>query len=355
MTLLLGWMGGEALAWECQTNCGCDWADGSQLTYHININDFSTLGQDAIEEGADAWDAGAGEIVRGADWDFVRGSDITSDGVSGNFVNEVYKKPSSFFEAIGEGSAAGMTIITHLGCGRKDADVIFNEGHTYTSKVPSEASGGAKSIGAVAIHEFGHVLGLEHNDETQAAEVAAMNTKGGEADIAGKYRINEDDYLGLVEAKGDSSTGKNLMLQRYWKPSTLESSAFEVWADPNLVYEGTWEGCPATTIAANNGPDAILAVIVGTSTQSPLIQWKLSSDTDCFSGTEYSLGTRTPTISPNEPYPVLPAGGYYIPSIVPPGTYYLCAMIDPGDQISESSENDNIIRSEWLFEVLSCP
>ena len=228
--------------------------------------------------------------------------------------------------------------------------------------MPGEQNGTAEPIGTTAIHEFGHILGLDHCDQTGAdcvsgpTNLAMMHSLGAEADVAGKYRLNEDDYVGLTNAKPDSSTGKNLMLQRFRVFSgAAAASPAEVWTSQHLVYEGDWAACPGDTIPQGEGPFEIMAIINGTSTQSPIIEWRLSADTDCFSGTEYTLGARNPTISSNTPYPVEPSGGWNVPSGTPPGLYYVCAKIDPDDDIAETAEGDNEIRSELTFEVLSCP
>ncbi len=143
------------------------------------------------------------------------------------------------------------------------------------------------------------------------------------------------------------------MLQRYRRWNILP---MEVWSDASVGDPpGNWEACQGETLPAEDGPFEVLAIINGTSTQSPVIEWWLSADADCAGGKKYSVGTRTPTISSNTPYPVTPSGGYAINSHVPPGDYYLCAKIDSTDSISETDNNDNGIRSELLFEVKSCP
>lgn len=341
----------EASAWECLTFCGCDWADGSQLTYHIDNSDFSADGIDQIVLGADSWDAGAGRINRGADWDFVRGSDETSP-TQGNTKNEVYKISNAGFTLINHADDVAIMLHSHIGCGRKDADIWVNSGETYTAAFPSATTTSYYSIGSVVQHEFGHVLGLDHDDGGSTANLAVMFSRGVGQDMGDAYyRLNEDDYVGLIAGKSDSSTGLNLTLQRFWNNGDVP---YESWEDVVDVHEGDWQACPGDTISS--GPHAIGAIITGTSAASPLIQWKLSADGACFSGQEYLVGTRTPTISSNETYLVTPNGGYVIPSNTPPGEYYLCAKIDADEVIAETYGSDNIVRSDdAIFEVLSCP
>jgi hypothetical protein len=237
---------------------------------------------------------------------------------------------------------------------RNDADITFNSSATYTSDTPSVNPNETTkySIGQSALHEFGHALGLDD----AGWQIGTMNGNypgGGDLGTGLKYRINEDDYVGLVAAKGDSSTGVNLMLLRF-SYNTTNNLASEIWSNQTWAADKTenWEGHPGGSPSASNSPNDVYAVYVGTGSDNPVIKWRLSPDNICFSGTEYVIGSRTPGLSANDPYLVGPSGGFTIPSLTPPGLYYVCAMIDATFVVEETDENDNIIVSEKTFSVL---
>jgi hypothetical protein len=303
------------------------------MTYHINTDDFTAPNE--IEAGGDAWDAGSGEVNRGADWDFIRGSDNTNDGTYGNGTNNVRKKDDTWFSNQGlAADVAAVTANTLVLCVRDDSDITFRESITWSTGSPSEITSGALSLGQTAAHEFGHSLGLDHENDL----IAVMNTTypfGGDLGDT-HFRLNEDDYVGLTNQKSDSSTGKDLTLSVF------------VYDGGGNAHEG-WNFNHTFDLSLNDwidgAPHDIWAVINGTSSQSPVIQWRVSTNT-CFDGvgTEYNVGSLTPNIGSNTPYAVAP--GAWAFSGVPPGTYRLCAMIDSTTAITESDENDNVIESD---------
>lgn len=88
---------------------------------------------------------------------------------------------------------------------------------------------------------------------------------------------------------------------------------------------------------------------------SPTEVWAVAvvADTTCSSGPV--LGTASPYIGANAPFPVTPSGGYALPLNIAPGNYNVCARIGATAAIAETSELDNVIRSERLLNVHTCP
>jgi len=338
-------------AWECwdRGSCGCEKPTGISASYLINTNDFTTAGADEIERGGNAWLAGWSEINKGAEWAFAR-SNTTSDGAIGDGWNNVRKKPNSWFYDQGFRDPPYPLALTinslDSNCNRIDSDITFNELYTFSTGVPSEITTGNYSIGQVAEHEFGHSLGLGHEYDN----ISVMNPiypEGG--DIAGyHFRLDEDSYVALTHLKPDSSgvTGNNLMLSVYQWDGGPNADSHEGWTSSH-VYD------KSLAAWSNSGePDPILAIIDGTDILTPLIEWRVATNT-CFDGvgTEYTVGTRTPTISSNLPYAVEPYSWDF--SSVPTGsTYHLCAKINADEALGESAYDDNAIRSDTIIDVV---
>jgi len=335
-------------AWECWDRglCGCEKPIGNSVAYHINTNDFTSAGADEIELGGWAWNAGSSTFNRGALWNFGRGSDTTSDGDFGDSVNNVRKKPDSWFGDQGLSSdVIAVTANTLVLCGRTDSDITFRGSVTWSTGAPSEITTGNPSIGQTAEHEFGHVLGLDHEYDN----ISVMNPDhpfGG--DIAGQhFRLDEDSYVGLTNQKPDSNTGDNLMLSVFQWDAGPPIDFYEGWTS-NWVYDKSL----AAWVGQAGEPEQIQAIIDGTDTLHPLIEWRVATNT-CFDGvgTEYTVGTRTPGISSNLPYVVGPNSWDF--SSVPVGnTYHLCAMINSDYSLSELSYVDDVIQSDALVDVV---
>jgi hypothetical protein len=355
MSLLTIVLSGTARAWSCEgTGCNpCPMADGDQLTYHINTNDFTTTQAAAVEDGANAWDAGPTRVLRDADWDFIRGSDTGSDGFTGNGTNNVRMKPDTWFDETG---TLGTTSFIEVACVRIESDLTLNESTPWVTANPSSTANGYFSMKYTATHEFGHMLGFADINEPEATMHLVYTGSG---DIGGQARIAEDDFVGLRTMKPGTSTGTNLMIGKY--STTLQSpvtgSTLEVWTTTNTAEDnGIWTACPGDSISTFNGPQPINAYVTGSVSpvSSVVVRWTLSSDSACFSGTEYVVGTRTVTLGIGLTYETLPSSSWSIPSGTPAGNYYLCAKIDPDGAVTETSEADNVLRSEKLFEVASC-
>lgn len=323
---------------------------GDDKTWAICDGSFTSGQEDEITLAANSWDAGSGEAMRGAIWNFIRGSDEASgtcDLDDGD--DEVYMRSAAWF------SSHGLATSTIANCfcddwdGLNDTDIAFRSNVSWSDLVPASiTTSGDRSIGQTALHEFGHLLGFLHEDDL----IATMNSEvafGG--DISGhKYRPHEDDYVGLVANRPDSSTGRNMMLGRFVEDPSDPGSTDEVWD----VHTTNWSVCDEEIDGAD-GPEEIYAIMHATAAQTVEIEWRLSADTTCFAGTEYVVGSRTTSLGSNTPFLIQPHE--YDFTGVPAGSYYLCAMVDPDDLISEtnSSDSDNDLRSEATVTVSNCP
>ena len=182
----------------------------------------------SFPDGTGSWDGSATDAL--AIWNqyinkaqFVPAGAITpmpEDGAnSASFSNTVY----------GDNWGTGVLAITlrigSQGSNFTETDVIFNNKLKWSSyRGPQIGSGptGTYDFHRVALHEFGHVLGLDHPDQHGQSVSAMMNSI-----ISNLDHLSDDDIAGaraLYGFKITSSTG----------PSTVRSGdsfAYQITAD----------------------------------------------------------------------------------------------------------------------------
>lgn len=314
------------------------------LTWHMCTGEFTSAQEAEITDAANSWDAGSGEVLRGAIWQFLRGADRTGSSCNdSNFENEVYMEGNAWFSA--RGIPSGYSAICL--CYTAFDDIVFRSTPpvgSWSNNLPSNTTG--VSIGQVAHHEFGHALGLAHEDDL----VALMNSDyphGGDLGDVG-YRPHEDDYVGLKTNRPGSSTGRNLMLGKFIDEG--DASAKMTWRDVSIDFSGS-PYCDGV-VSSSGRPAAILGVMEGTAAVTPSVEWWLSANTNCGAGTSYTVASWTGSMASNTPTSLRPTFDF---TGVPAGSYFLCAEIDPDDAISESSTaSDNDLRSDVMLAVVDC-
>lgn len=319
-----------ALAWDW------DGGPGSTINYHLVPSDFTLAEETAVETAFEAWNAGTGEILRGADMQITRDTDDAGGAVC-NLKNEVFMGDQTYFDNHG-----WPGIARYQPCAGSH-DIVFNSDNTWCTTLDSDCTSG-DSIGQAAVHEMGHWVGFGHEDDNLATMNSVYPAGGDLGDTA--YRIHEDDYDGLIANRPHASTGNNLMVAKYTYDGA--GSSHEIWNSS----EGTWTfDRSSDTWTGGDSPDPIQVVINGTATSlSPLVEWRLSSNTIC-STSDYLIGSRTPSVSTNTPYQVGPTS-WTLADTVPTGFYYLCVTVDSNTAITETSEADNDVVSDKQVQVV---
>lgn len=345
----------ELLSPECGTGAA---PDGTSWTYRIKVGDFTSAEIAAIETGAAMWTAGTSSIMRGAQWEWVRGADITTGAIL-NTKREVYKKSSLWLDQHGavdaddEGGILGLAVVTGT-CTRPEADVILNADllsggsspRMFKMVRPGAGNSSDYSLPQVVAHEFGHVFGLDH----QEGFSSIMNPVYDGIESGAALRMGEDEYLALRTMKSASSTGTNLLISKYSFDATALTGKPQVLVGLNCggfqyyVNDGVCESELDRTWHA-------LALTHSTSTVTGVdVAWFASPDADCDDvGDNIEIGRNSGlSLGVGAPFDVR-ADSITMPST--PGTYWICIKIDPDDEITETSENDNVVRIMSPFTV----
>lgn len=99
-----------------------------------------------------------------------------------------------------------MTTRWSSGPYRTEGDVVFTNGHSWNSypgplRVAADGTQYLEDITRVALHEFGHELGLDHPDDHGQHLAAIMNAKASDTDD-----LQPDDIAGVTALYGGSVT-----------------------------------------------------------------------------------------------------------------------------------------------------
>lgn len=202
---------------------GPSWARGSTVTMEMQVGSESR----SLIDGSASWNQ-VGESALAA-WNgranvafgIVRNS---SASISyGNGSNNVYFSSS----APGGGSYGSAIAVTgyrySVSSNRMvEADVSFDSSrswNSYRGSVRSASSGTLYDLFRVAVHEFGHVLGLDHPDEVGQSRTAIMNSRYSNTDA-----IQSDDVDGLIAIYGSApSANRSPSVTASCSPCTIAS------------------------------------------------------------------------------------------------------------------------------------
>jgi hypothetical protein len=164
---------------------------------------------------------------------------------SGDDENSAFFAADVFGDDFGSGVLA-VTMLSFRGDTFEEADTVFNSAITWDS-YRGVLNPSVIDFRRVAIHEFGHTLGLDHPDDKGQHVVAIMNSHVSDIDT-----IQADDIAGVhaLYANGpayqsgvDAPVLKNISTRGF------------VGADDNLLVGGfIVQGSPATVILRATGP-----------------------------------------------------------------------------------------------------
>ncbi len=164
---------------------GYHWPDGRDIVMHLQLNRPLVPFQD----GSASWNASAADAL--SLWNqhidtvrFVAGPPVAAAAADG--VNCAFFSNTIYGESFGTYVLAVTVNYSQAGGGLfTETDVIFNNLRTWNSyRGPTQGSGATATYDfhRVALHEFGHVLGLDHPDQYGQYGPAIMYSTIGDLD-----------------------------------------------------------------------------------------------------------------------------------------------------------------------------
>ena len=177
---------------------GQTWPQGSDVTMQLSLggnqtlmDGFTSFNQSA-EDALALWNAQMDRLQ----FSVVRNSTVKPR--NSDRLNSVFFASSVFGDSFDRNTLA-VTLRTFQGSTLLEADVVFNNAKSFNSYRgplrPASGGGTLHDLHRIAIHEFGHVLGLDHPDEANQNVVAIMNAFVSDVDSLQTDDINGAQHL----------------------------------------------------------------------------------------------------------------------------------------------------------------
>ena len=182
---------------------GTKWTTSS-VTMHLQLGATGV----ALSDGFASWGASAEDALQiwnshiGAS-KFAVVRDSTASRTERNRLNNVFFSGDVYGQSWGTGVLA-VTVIYTSGGAQSETDVLFNNQLAWNSyRGALRTSGGSNvyDFHRVALHEFGHALGLDHPDENGQTVSALMNSRVSSLDA-----LTSDDIAGAQSLYGSATT-----------------------------------------------------------------------------------------------------------------------------------------------------
>jgi hypothetical protein len=178
---------------------GSTWPSGN-VTMHVQLT-----GGSGLADGSASFAASFTAAMETWNQHLMRIRLVPGSGTAradGDLVNQVFFDSTYYGTAFGRDTLAIATRWTIDGTRRAEADVIFNTAFTFDSYRGNVRGNGVWDLRRVALHELGHVIGLDHPDERGQSVNAQMNSILGNLDA-----LTADDIAGAQSLYGSGVAG----------------------------------------------------------------------------------------------------------------------------------------------------
>lgn len=202
---------------------GSTWVSGA-VTMHLQLTGGSGLSDGSANFNAVAT---AALSTWNSHLDRIQFAAVPASSVprgDGDLLNHVFFDSNFYGESFGSDTLAITTRWTRGGSERVEADVVFNTRFQWDSYRGSVRS--AWDIRRVALHEFGHVFGLDHPDEHGENKQALMNSILGNLDS-----LTEDDIAGARSLYGGAGVTGNISFPPRNEPADFFNQLIALYRD----------------------------------------------------------------------------------------------------------------------------
>lgn len=201
------------------------WANGATVTMQLQLG----TGSGTLIDGSTSWNQVATNAL--ATWNthidlarFAAVQDSSAARADGNDINNVFFDSTLYGRAFGASTLAIATSWYRTSTGAKiEGDVVFNNTKQWNSYRGNLRS--SNDFFRVSLHEFGHILGLDHPDEHGQNVNALMNSRVGDLDA-----LVADDIAGIRSLYGAGVTS-NISFPPRNEPNDFFNQLIAVYRD----------------------------------------------------------------------------------------------------------------------------